>query len=337
VVNSAVRRALRFIGIVAVGCGLAGCTNSSFLVTPVKSDMRLTELTVRSGSGWGAGKVAIIGLEGMLMNARSGGFLQQGENGLSLFAEELNHAATDPKVKAIVLRVNSPGGTVTTSDTMYQMVQRFKDQTHKPVVADFQEVAASGAYYVACAADKIVSHPTTVVGSIGVIFNTFDFEGTLGKIGARTESIKSGPLKDMGSMWKKLLPEERAVMQGMVDEYYARFINVVRTNRTKAATAGEEKFAEMTDGRVFSGQRAKELGLVDEVGLLDDAIKMAQEMANSPNAAVVMYKRPYGYRGSIYADTSTPEPRAANVTRLELPGVEGKPMMSGGFYYLWQP
>ncbi len=300
--------------------------------------MRLDEMTVHRGKSWSAGKIAIIEVEGMLMNARASGLLQQGENSLSIFTEQLGHAASDPEVKAIILRINSPGGTVTTSDTMYEQLLRFKKQTNKPIIADFQEVAASGAYYLACAADKIVAHPTSVVGSIGVIFNTYDFQDTMGKIGMRAETIKSGELKDMGSMYKKLTPEERAVMQSMVDEYYARFLHVLKTSRPKLAAADEATFQQATDGRVFSGQKAMEMGLVDEVGLLEDAIKMARRMTKSPGAAVVMYKRPYGYRGSIYADASVPQPRAnADVLRLELPGSDGFPMLTNGFYFLWQP
>jgi protease-4 len=241
-------------------------------------------------------------------------------------------ASRDNSVKAVVLRVNSPGGTVTASDTMYQLVKDFRRQTHKPVVASMQEVAASGAYYVSLASDKMIAQPTTVVGSIGVIFNTFDFSGTLDKIGAQANAIKSGTMKDIGSPFKHLTPEERAIMQGMVDEYYARFLDKVTTHRSLPS---EPLRATLVDGRVFSGQRAKELGLIDDVGLLEDAIKTTRKMADAPGARVVMYKRPYGYRGSIYAETEVPQPQAAsNVTKLELPGAK---MLPTGFYYLWNP
>jgi protease-4 len=185
---------------------------------------------------------------------------------------------------------------------------------------------------VSCAADRIVAQPTSVVGSIGVIFNTFDFSGTMDKIGAQSEAIKSGPLKDMGSPFKHITPEERAVMQGIVDEYYGRFLAVVREHR---AVKDPANFSIATDGRVFSGRRAQEIGLVDELGLLEDAIETARKMSNAPGAKAIMYKRPYSYRGSIYADTSVPTPQAnPNVTKLELPG---GPWLPSGFYYLWNP
>jgi protease-4 len=213
---------------------------------------------------------------------------------------------------------------------MYELITRFRATAHKPVVASFQEVAASGAYYVACAADRIVAQPTTVVGSIGVIFNTFNFTGTMEKIGASSVAIKSGPLKDMGSPFKPLSPEERAVMQGIVNEYFGRFVDVVTSRRP----IDRAQQTIITDGRVFSGERARELGLVDDLGLLEDAVTTARKMANAPRAKAIMYKRPYGYRGSLYADTSAPQPQASNVTKLELPG---GPWLPSGFYYLWQP
>jgi protease-4 len=309
-----------------------GCGTPSFLITPVSNTNKLDEITVAGGKGISPPKVAMIEVEGMLANARSGSFLGPNENPLSLFTQQLDRAAADDKVKAIVLRVNSPGGTVTCSDTMYEMIKQFRAQTHKPVIASAQEVCASGAYYVACGSDVIVAQPTSIVGSIGVIFETFDISGTMFKLGVKSESLTSGPLKDMGSPFKPLDPQARQVMQEMVNEYYGRFLGVVSSNRTELASGGKVQIA--TDGRVFSGTQAKTLGLVDRVGRLDDAIAIAKEMSKSPNAEVVMYKRPYGYNGSIYADNSTPTPRA-NVTTLQLP--DAGYFLPTGFYYLWQP
>src|SRR5439155_2329373 len=161
---------------------LSGCGMPSFLITPVRNTNVLQEVDAQPGKGFKQGKIALIEVEGMLMNVKSGGFLQPTENPLSLFVQQLEQAEKDGAVKAVVLRVNSPGGTVTTSDAMYQLLIRFRRRTHKPVVASCQEVCASGAYYVSCAADRIVAQPTSVVGSIGVIFNTFDLSGTMAKI-----------------------------------------------------------------------------------------------------------------------------------------------------------
>src|SRR5437016_6324156 len=164
-------------GLLLAGSGLAlvpGCGAPSLLITPVANTSSLQEVQVEGGRGWFAPKIAMIEVEGMLMNARSGGFLQAQENKLSLFTQQLEAARNDPSVKAVVLRVNSPGGTVTCSDAMYQMIEKFKAETHKPVIASAQEVMASGAYYVCCASDAIVAQPTSVVGSIGVIIELFE-------------------------------------------------------------------------------------------------------------------------------------------------------------------
>jgi protease IV len=307
---------------------VAGCGTSSLLITPVSNTSELKQVTVQEGDL--TGKVAIISVEGMLMDERATGLLQQSENPLSMFVQQLDQAAEDDSIKAVVLRVNSPGGSVTTSDTMYDALVRFREKTHKPVIASAQELDASGAFYVSCGADKIFVCPTSIVGSIGVIFDSFDLQGTLDKLGVQTDAIKSAPLKDMGSPYRHLTPEARQVMQGMVDEYFARFKNIVVQNR---GIKDGQTLTLVTDGRVFSGERAVELGLADQVGRLNDAVDLAKKMAGIPNGEVIMYKRPYGYSGSIYADMSMPAPRS-NDLNLNLPMSHWLP---DGFYYLWQP
>lgn len=308
----------------------AGCGMPSFLVTPVSSSTELREEVVQRGSGVFPSKIVIIEVEGMLLNARNGGILQPQENDVSLFAQQLDRAERDPAVKALVLRVNSPGGTVSASDSMYQTLVKFKERSHKPVVASAQDVSASGAYYVSCAADKIVAQPTSIVGSIGVIFNSFDVSETMSKIGVRSEAIKSGPLKDMGSPFKPLGQPERAVMQGMVDEFYARFKDIVKSNRH----LDDATLAAVSDGRVFTGSRAVEVHLADQLGYLPDAIELAKQLGNAPGAETLLYKRPFGYGGSIYAQGSPTSPRA-NVIQLNLS--PDRALLPTGFYYLWEP
>ena len=306
-----------------------GCGTPSFLVTPVSSSTKLMEEEVQPGKG--KGKIAIIPVEGMLMNVRTGGFMQAQENTVSLFTQQMDKAARDKDVKAVVLRVNSPGGTVTASDLMYEVVNDFREKSKKPVIAATQETAASGGFYVACAADQIVAHPTSVIGSIGVIFSTFEFAELMQKVGVKSQAIKSGPLKDMGSPFKALGDDEREVMQGMVDDYYARFVGIVKTRRN---VTDEATLKLVTDGRVFTGVDAVKHRLADRTGSLDDALQLARELSKSPGAKAVIFKRPYGYGGSIYASTDVPAPRADNDTmRLELPGTPK--MLPGGFYYLW--
>jgi protease-4 len=314
----------------------AGCGTPSFLITPVSNTSELEETQVAPGKGFAPSKVALIEVEGMLINAKTGGFLQPQENKLSLFTQQMDRAANDDSVKAVVLRINSPGGTVVCSDTMYQIICKFRQSTGKPVIADTQEMTCSGAYYVACGCDRIVAQPTSIVGSIGVIFQTFEVTGLMGKIGVRSNAVTSGLNKEMGSPFKELTPEERAIMQHMVDDFYARFRGVVTANRHIAP----ENLAMTTDGRVFSGTEAVRLGLADQNGLLDDAIDLARTMGHAPGAEVIMYKRPYGYSGSIYsASPMSPEEAAdrngPTELRLSVPGAEDA--LPAGFYYVWEP
>jgi protease-4 len=253
------RRILYFLGIIPfLLC--SGCGVTSFLITPVSAPTELTDVKVEGG---GPGKIAIIEVEGTLANAVTDGLLSQGENPLNLFMQELDKAARDSDVKAVVLRVNSPGGSVTTSDTMYDAVLRFKAKTHKPVIASAQELDASGAYYVSCAADKIVATPTSLVGCIGVIFDSFDLKDLMDKLGVQSVAIKSAELKDMGSMFKHMTDHEKEVEQALVDEFFARFKAVVMAGRP-IKDGGE--ITKVSDGRVFSGQDSVALGLVDQVG-----------------------------------------------------------------------
>ncbi len=323
---------MRLMACLFLAVALGGCGTPSFLITPVSNTHELQEVTLKDGHSFLRTKILIIPVEGTLVNAESGGFLQASENPLSLFVEELDDAAADDSVKAIVLRVNSPGGTVTASDTMYDALMRFKARTHKPVIASTQELAASGAYYVCCGADKIVVSPTSLVGCIGVIFEAVEFSGTLDKLGIKAEAIKTGELKDMGSPLKHVTPHEREVMQQMVDEYFVRFKEVVTSHRP---IKDDQTLALVTDGRVFTGDDAVKLGLADQAGRLDDAIAIAKEMANVNGAAVVIYKHPYGYAGSIYASTAIPEPKTSQM-ELKLPLSES-PLLPSGFYYLWKP
>jgi protease-4 len=297
---------------------LTGCGTPSFLITPVANTSELEEVTVVSGGGGAfgsGGKIAMIPLEGMLINAKMGGFMQPTENPVSLFYQQLSQAAQDDSVKAVVLRVNSPGGTVSSADAMYQILTRFRQKTGKPVIVHTSEVCASGAYYVSCTADRIIVQPTTVIGSIGVIFNTFDASGTMNKIGLKSEAIKSAKNKDMGSPF---------------NEYFDRFRSIVKQHRK----IKDQDFTIVTDGRVFSGEKAVELGLADQTGLLEDAIVYARKSSGYPKAKVVTYQRPYAYGGSIYASGQVPQPQA-NVLQLQLPGE--KNLLPSGFYYLWNP
>ena len=309
---------------------LAGCFNG-ITICPTFCGGPVEETIVRdSKSCFCPDKVAIIDVEGLILNAKTSSFLTgDGDNPVSLFRERLQAAADDKHVKAVVLRVNSPGGAVTASDIMYQDLIHFRTETRKPVVACMMDAAASGGYYVAMGSDVIIAHPTTVTGSIGVIMSLYDASGLFAKIGVASNPIKSGPNKDIGNPARPMSDAERAILQGMIDQFYGEFVKVVARGRGMT----EERVRALADGRIYTGMEAKELGLVDHVGYLEDAIAAATNMAGVKDASIVAYDHGDGYRGSIYARPPR-IPSEINV-KLEVPGLSKG--CGATFMYLWEP
>ena len=280
---------------------LGGCgQNTGYLITPVPLNEKLAESVVQSDCVWPeTAKIAIIDVEGLLINERGGGFFGSGENPVEQFAEKLDMAACDKQVKAVLLRVNSPGGTVAASQIMYEALRRFRDKTHKPVYAHILDLGASGGYYVACGAEKISAQSTSITGSIGVLIQTVSFSGTMVKLGIKAEAIKSGPMKDMASPLRVMSAEDRKVLQAMVDEFYAQFLKVVGENRKNLQP---ERIKELADGRVYTGQQALALGLVDQVCTLEDSLAAVKKAAGLARAKVIMYHRPLGGKNNVYSE-----------------------------------
>ncbi|MBK9119807.1 MAG: signal peptide peptidase SppA [Phycisphaerales bacterium] len=311
-----------------------GCGPTSFLITPVSARQPLQEEVVIRESFWSGSKIVLLDVDGVIQSGRPMSLLGTGgENPVSLFVEKLDKAAADDRVKAVVLRINSPGGAVTATDVMHAELQRFRERTGKPVVAALQDVAASGGYYLACASDRIYAHPTTVTGSIGVIMLSPNFAGTMRKIGMEMNTIKSGEQKDMGSLFREMSNEDRLIFQGLIDAMYQRFLTVVAAGRPNLT---EEELRPLADGRVYLGAAAHELGLVDELGTLRDALRAARELAELGDAKllVVRYARPLDYRPNIYAQQDPPPVQVGPV------GIELPEWLRGGapqFLYLWAP
>jgi protease-4 len=187
---------------------------------------------------------------------------------------------------------------------------------------------------VALPADHIMAMPTSIVGSIGVLMQLFTIDGTLGMIGVKSETLKGGDFKDAGSPFRPMRAEDRAYLQRMVDDYHVRFRAHVEKHRTLTGDAAAR--ATVFDGRVFTGDQALAIGLIDSVGTLEDAIDKARELGGDPRARAVMYIRPYGYTGSIYAHQPPPPAQMQSpAMRFELP--EAIAPLAPGFYYLWRP
>jgi len=281
--------------------------------------------------GTAAEKILVMDLSGILTETPTGGSFSQSENMVARIKEELTLAAEDDRIKALVLRINSPGGTVTASDVLHHEIAEFKAKRKVPVVAVLMEVGASGGYYVAAAADRIIAHPTSVTGSVGVIMLRVNAEGLLQKIGVEAAAIKSGTKKDIGSPFRPMAEDERALFQGMIDGFQARFLEVVAKGR---ASLPAESLKLIADGRVLTGPQALKLGLVDQVGYLDDGIATAKQVAGLADARVVIYARPGTYKQNIYSEMQGSGSLEA-LARLDMMG-----LVRGGtpqFLYLWMP
>ena len=282
-------------------------------------------------SGTGDGKVLVLDLSGVISAQDKDGLMPH-PNMVALFKEELTRAAKDDQIKALVLRINSPGGTVTASDILYHELREFKLKKKVPVIVSMMDVAASGGYYLAMAADSIWVHPSTVTGSIGVIMLTVNARGLLEKVGLEANAITSGPRKDMGSPFRVMTVEERAIFQSVIDSFYHRFLSVVEEGRPQLSSAQIRKLA---DGRIYSGDQAKAVGLIDEIGYLDDAIEMAKKKAGLTEARVVTYGHRGEYQNNIYSRLFGTSAGMAGFANLDLLS-----MVRGGtpqFMYLWMP
>lgn len=199
---------------------------------------------------------------------------------------QLKRYAEDESVPAIVLRIDSPGGAASASQEIYEQVQKVR-QEGKKVVASMGAVAASGGYYVACAADSIVANPASLTGSIGVQMEFPNTEQLFKKIGVDFLVVKSGPHKDIGSPYRPMTKEEKRLLQEVIDDTYYQFVEVIVEQRVLS----REKVLALADGRIFSGRQALELGLVDEMGSYEDAISMAAQMGGIKGKPRVIRER----------------------------------------------
>lgn len=221
----------------------------------------------------GGNRVAVVEVEGLIVDA-------------DRLVRELGDHGEDRSIRAVVVRIQSPGGVVGPTQEIHDAIQRVRTQG-KPVVASMGSVAASGGYYLAVAATRIVANPGTLTGSIGVILQLAEIEGLLRKVGVRYEVIKAGRLKDAGSFARPMTPEERAVLQAVLDDMHDQFVAAIAEGRRLP----KERVRALADGRVYSGRMAKQLGLVDALGGLDDAIRLAGELGGIPGKPRVVRPR----------------------------------------------
>lgn len=307
-----------------IGLLLSGCT-FNFSLFPGPGPLQEAQV-----DGTGKAKVLVIDISGMISSQEKEG-LRSTPSMIASVKEQLTRAAKDEQVKAIVLRINTPGGTVTASDIIYHELKTFKTTRKVPIIASIMDLGTSGGYYIAAAADSVMAHPSSVTGSIGVIMLTMNARGLLEKVGVEATAVTSGPRKDMGSPFRVMTAEERAIFQELIDSFYQRFLTIVQEGRSNLQM---EQIKRLADGRIYTGDQAKAAGLIDEIGYLEDAVELAKKKAGLTEARVVTYRRPGEYSNNVYSKLLAPS-GLAGLADLDLMTV-----VRGGtpqFMYLWMP
>lgn len=289
----------------------------------VQSERRFEEQLVTSGDG--SGKIAVIPLTGVIAYGAPGSL---GDSMVDDLKVAFRQALDDPKVKAIVMSVDSPGGEVTASDVIYHEIR--KASQRKPVVFFMNSIGASGAYYAACGANWVMCNDTTFTGSIGVIISTLNYKDLFGKIGLGSVVFKSGKFKDMLNGAREMTPEEAAYVQGLVMQTYGKFVGIVAAARKLDEGALRDGVA---DGRILSGTDAFEAKLVDQLGYIEDAYDKARELGNAPGAEVVIYRPVFSFANffKIFGRAGAPG------TEVKIDLLDGAPRLETGRMYLLPP
>jgi protease-4 len=311
-----IRLAVTAVSALLLTSWLSGC---AFLRVSLTEEVQ--PLAEKALSGRGKDKVLLIDITGILMSGESAPRLGEKKKPplLARVREELDRARRDERIRAVVVRINSPGGGVTASDTLYHELKSFRQQTGAAVVAHIMDVGTSGAYYAALAADRIFSQPTSVTGSIGVVMYRFDATGLMQKIGIGSQEISSAEHKAMGSPFRQLSADERRIYQDVINSLHDRFVSLVAESRKTPV----EAVRRLADGRIYTSEEARASGLIDGIGYLEDAVEQAKALAGLSEATLVTYFRPGDYRGSIYS---------IGLINIDMAG-----MTEPGFLYLWWP
>ena len=300
---------------------------------------RLQEAWIKDNNS--RNKIAVVPIEGVITSQGMG----HGANMVEVVEEQFKRAAEDKTVKAVVLKVNSPGGEVLASDDIYNIIERFQQKHNKPVIAAMGSLAASGGYYVSAPCQWIVANEMTITGSIGVIMHGYNFRGLMDKVGVRPEVFKSGRFKDMLSPDKReedITQEERDMIQAMVNETFGKFKSIVGEGRANAAkrNAGladpghplDENWQRFADGRILSGKEALRYGFVDELGNFDVAIARARKLAKISDANVVEYQPVFDFSDflGMFGQSSQSE---ARTLKIDL-GLDTPKLQLGRMYFL---
>ena len=284
---------------------------------------RFDEAVVAGGSNTDE-RIAVVSLRGIITAMEPGAI---GESAIDDLKLQLKQAAADPKVRAVVLSIDSPGGEVTASDVLYRAVRELREK--KPVVVHMNSLAASGGYYVACGGSWLVANETTLTGSIGVIMQSINYQSLMGKVGVDMITFKSGEMKDMMSGSRPMTDKEREYVQAMVMQTYERFVGIVATERNLPV---EELRTGIADGRVVSGKDALTAKLIDQLGSVEDAYAKAMQLANIQNAPVIRYDAGF-HLGKLFRLLGQ-SPASKTTVEVDLARSLTPKLEAGRLYYL---
>lgn len=312
-----------------VGLFLISCHGPRIRLFPSSEDP-LQEFTLE---GDAQGKVLVIHIRGTITDAPRRRLVSTRPSMVQEIVSQLRKAEKDSDVKAILLKINSPGGSATASDILYNEIVAFKQKTRAKVVVAMMDVAASGGYYIALPADYILAHPTSITGSVGVLFMRPDVAGLMDKIGFGVEVSKSGKNKDMGSPFRQATAEEKKIIQNMIDRLGQRFLDRIAEHRR----IDPQRLKQIATARIFLADDAVALGMIDRVGYINEAVSKAKKLAELPeNAKVIVYRRTQFPNDNLYnTSISQYEDRGLSLVSLDLP--TSLTAYQAGFYYLWQP
>ena len=310
-------------GVLAMGLTRCVSLDIQDIVSP-----SLKEHEISRDSSFARNKILVIDISGLIRSGQGHGLFARYTTPYSIKAI-LNKAASDERIRAVVLRIDSPGGEVTATDVVYHDILAFKEQTGIPVYASIMSLGTSGAYYVGATADEIYSHPTSIIGSIGVIARVPQFAELADKIGYSEIIFKSAKNKDLGDPLKKMPEEQQVILQNTIDSMHERFLEVVVKSRPGYQTKAELR--PIADGRIYTAEEALRVELIDGIAYLDEVIAKAKLSAGLENARVVTYNHTAGHDSNIYSRL----PMQVNLLNIDLRNIfaDGLP----GFHYLWMP
>ena len=320
----------KFLIVSAASAALAGCVNVNI---PLPGPSELQEVTLEDSGSWlHRDKILLVDVGGVISDEIGGGLLG-GELTCSpaYMKTVLKKAAGDKNVKAVVLRVDSPGGTVTASETIAREIEQFREDTGVPVIAQITGLGCSGAYYLSASCDAINIQPSGITGSIGVIAEFPKYRKLADKVGYEEVVFKSAAMKDIGSGMRDMTDEEKAVMQATIDSDYNGFLDWVSTNRPQIGDRATLK--KIADGRIYTAEQARDNKLVDDVCFLDDTIGEAMEAAKLKDAKLVTYSYYSSGDQNIYSPAARANP--LRLTSGALPGPLNA--RAPGFYFMWKP